>query len=281
MYLLIIVTFASEHSNVVVTHCNLHNLCSTGFVAFKKLEAVCRSMPSMILQLYTLLDTLNVISDANLYLLTVSVVLSAAGSSATLSQLHPKTTINIFTISYWAIHCYYISEVIVRISSLAMIFVSLKYYASIPVGLEFIYRVFKISNKEQGLLRVDYSMAILWMGSDDSIHQHDMWLVGTLLTTMEIFVFSFVVNFADTSVLNVMRDLGVTRVITCLTWTAFALKLGLHYVIQKLPNQSHDLQDDEDILGDEVVSKLQEKGMDADTSNNSGNNPYLGSSDQA
>ena len=233
-----------------------------GFVASKKLDAVSRSMPSMVLQLYTLLDTLDEITDDTLYLLAISVVLSALGSAATLSQLHPKSTSNIFALSYVAINLYYICEVVVRISSLAMMFVSLKYYASIPVGLEFLFRMYKSSSQVQGLLDIDYSMTMLWMGSDDAMHQHDLWLVGSLVTFFEVFVFTFVVNFASTHELDVMRDRDVTKIITSLTWVALGLKILLHYFIGTLPHPANYYQDDEndvdnvDVEADMVISKL-------------------------
>ena len=249
-------------------------------MASKKLEAVCRSMPSMILQLYTLLSTLDIIDGENLYLLAISVVLAAVGSSATLSQLHPKIPPNIFAISYLAIHLYYICEVIVRISSLAMIFISIKYYASIPVGFEFLFRLYKFSSDWQRLLHVDYSALILWMGSDDSMHQHDLWLIGTVITLLEVFVFTFVINFADTNDLNVMRDRDVTNVITCLTWTSFVLKILLHYLIRTLPNQNYNVQEDSALEGDAVTtSKLHEKGSTG--GNNDSDNPFFAASERA
>ena len=202
------------------------------FIALKKLDAICRSMPSMILQLYTLLNEFYQISTGATSLLIVSVAIGIVGSACTLSSLSPKMTMNIFGLSSIVVHLYYVSELLLRVITLGIMFVAANIYATVLASIEFFIRLW-YSKTSKGY---DFSLAMLWMGSDNAHESVDFWQKGSLLCALELFIFLLVINFSDhKEVLNEMRDRNITAIITWMGVVALFSKTVLFYLIQCLP----------------------------------------------
>jgi heme O synthase-like polyprenyltransferase len=86
---------------------------TTELVAGKKLDAVARSMPSMVLQLFSLLISLSTITDQSYSILAVSIALGALGSATTLASMAPKSGRHLFKYSFFMHISYYFSELLV------------------------------------------------------------------------------------------------------------------------------------------------------------------------
>lgn len=207
-------------------------------VVSKKIDAVTRSMPSMILQLYGLLVSLSSVDSRGLVhrllspsqILLVSVASSVIGAGFTLASLAPNSGTSIFN-RYFVTHlAYYTVEITNRIVVLSVMFFSVSAYGYIVAGLDFLFRLFAgcsdtrgYDNDSKSNLRDGTLLAIQSFGSDHTFpgRSNDMLYAGFILNTVEMFIFLIVLNTRRTPQLLYARSYGASTILTvvaCVTW---------------------------------------------------------------
>ena len=203
-------------------------------IVSKKIDAVTRSMPSMILQLYGLLKSLSSPGTSeNLFLdrfispshiLLLSVASSIVGAGFTLASLAPNSGYSIFNKHFVIHYAYYTVEITNRIVILSVMFFTVDAYGYIVAGLDFLYRLyngyFYLSNEN---LRDGTLLAIRSFGSDHTVPGEDYVVVyvGFIMNTIEMFIFLIVLNTLHTPPLMYARSHGASTILTvvaCITW---------------------------------------------------------------
>jgi len=120
------------------------------FVRSKKVDAVCRSLPSIVLQLYGLMLTLPTLGASGVTTIGLSVIAGTLGSAMTLGSLAPKSGDGIFSFAF-AVHlCYFVCELTARLVSMGLLFVSLGPAAFGVLAADFLWKLFWtwVSQKE-------------------------------------------------------------------------------------------------------------------------------------
>ena len=112
------------------------------FVRSKKVDAVCRSCPSIVLQLYGLMISLGSIDQSGVNTIALSVAAGIFGSAMTLGQLAPKSGNELLSFDCLVHIYYYVCELSARMICVAMLFTSLGPLAFIPLGFDFVFRLF-------------------------------------------------------------------------------------------------------------------------------------------
>jgi hypothetical protein len=223
---------------------------TTELVAGKKLDAVARSMPSMVLQLFTLLISLSTISDQSYSILVVSIALGALGSATTLASMAPKSGRHLFKSRFLVHIMYYFSELLLRIIIISIMFLSIRAVAFVVAGVDWLIRLFIIScdhtsltvlgNIEPDIAKVDFSLSILYFGSDEALSDEFYWKAGSIINIIELFIFLIIINTYETEDLDILREENTARNITIISCVALLVKTVMHYVIQRLPNEKED-----------------------------------------
>ena len=163
-----------------------------GLVKSKKMDAIVRSMPSIILQLYSVLIDLEEYpagsSEYNTF--TVSIALGILGASVTLSGLHYKAGNRLLTWQFGVINLYYFSEILMRSILIAIAFISVREYAFIAVGIDVFLRgyivAYDFGMEEVKTEKIDISMTCLYLGSDNALNKEEAWIFGT--SSLEIWI---------------------------------------------------------------------------------------------
>ena len=163
-----------------------------GLVKSKKMDAIVRSMPSIILQLYSVLIDLEEYpagsSEYNTFI--VSIALGILGASVTLSGLHYKAGNRLLTWQFGVINLYYFSEILMRSILIAIAFISVREYAFIAVGIDVFLRGFIVAYDfgmdEVKKEKIDISMTCLYLGSDNALNKEEAWIFGT--SSLEIWI---------------------------------------------------------------------------------------------
>ena len=118
---------------------------TSAFVRSKKLDAICRSLPSVVLQLYGLLIGLQTLEFSGILTISLSIVLSVTSASMTLSSLAAKSGKTIFSSAYLVHFFYYFAELEMRLLSISLLFVCIGPITCSIVVLDFICRLFVIA----------------------------------------------------------------------------------------------------------------------------------------
>jgi hypothetical protein len=162
-------------------------------VVSKKLDAICRSIPSMILQLYSLYLTYSTIDLKGYIIFIVSISCGAMSTAITLSSLNAKSGNRKFSTRFLLLLLYYLAEILMRIITISIMFASIKAIAFAVVGTDFLFRLF--------VLNGDFPSAIMRLGSDSTTTGDivEKWMVGSLINVLELFMFLFIINMLDTS----------------------------------------------------------------------------------
>jgi hypothetical protein len=137
------------------------------FVRSKKVDAVCRSVPSIVLQLYGLLLTLATLGASGVATIGLSVAVGVVGSAMTLGSLAPKSGDGIFSRAF-AVHlCYFVCELTARLVSLGLLFVALGPVAFAVLAADFLWRIGWAWGAGGFSMSVAvFLQALLWFGSD-------------------------------------------------------------------------------------------------------------------
>ena len=175
------------------------------FVRSKNVDAMCRSVPSIVLQLYGLLGTLPTLRATGIMTLTASVAVGVTGSAMTLGSLASKSGNSLFSYAFAVHFCYYVCELTVRLLSMSLLFVSIGPIALAVLGPDFLYRLWALV-KMKGLSFYTLMSALLVFGSDaiDGPSDHSLIFWSTL-SSVVLLVALFLVNLLNTPTLAVVR----------------------------------------------------------------------------
>ena len=136
-------------------------------VRSKKVDAVCRSVPSVVLQLYGLLLTLPSLGARGVLTIGLSVAVGVVGSATTLGSLAPKSGNGLFSYAFMVHWCYFVCELSMRLVSMSLLFVSLGPVAFAVLGVDFVARLVLAWLQGDRVWSVNVVVqALLWFGSD-------------------------------------------------------------------------------------------------------------------
>ena len=221
-----------------------------GLVAGKKLDAVARSMPSMVLQLFSLFVSLSTITDQGYATLVASIALGAFGAATTLASMAPKSGRHLFNLRFLIHIMYFFSELLLRIIIISIMFLSIRGIAFVVlifmdllvrfIYISELYNCFwKVWNKkdieETDCCKIDFSSTILWFGSDAATNNHINWLIGSLINIVELLMFLLIINFLKTDDLEILREEDTARNITIISCISLLVKTVMYFVIEALP----------------------------------------------
>ena len=203
----------------------------------KKIDAVTRSLPSMILQLYGLLKSLSEAdsNDDDAFLsrfltpneiLLLSVASSILGAGLTLASLARNSGDTLFNKHFVIHYAYYTVEITNRVVILSVMFISVDSYGFLVAGLDFLSRLYSGYyglDKKLRDLREGTMIAIQSFGSDHTIlgKKNFMLYFGFVINTLEMFIFLIVMNTLKTPHLEAVRSKGACTILTivaCMTW---------------------------------------------------------------
>ena len=170
------------------------------FVRSKKVDAVCRSVPSIVLQLYGLLLTLPGLDSTGVATISLSIASGVLGSAMTLGSLAPKSGDSVFSRAFAVHFLYFICELIMRLFSTSLLFVSLGAGAFGLLTIDFLLRLWaawRLARKKWSV--TVFILALLWFGSD-GINGPGMWeaSVHSLVSTAVLFISLLLVNLLGT-----------------------------------------------------------------------------------
>jgi len=201
---------------------------TVSFVRSKKVDAVCRSVPSVVLQLYGLLLTLPSLGARGVLTIGLSVAVGVVGSATTLGSLAPKSGSGLFS-SAFAVHwCYYVCELSMRLVSMSLLFVSLGPVAFAVLGADFLYRLRLAWQKGRERWSVSVVMqALLWFGSDDANGPDEASIGLSMGSDVILLISLFLANLLDTPALALLRadPGGPVQGLTALACVAWLFKI--------------------------------------------------------
>jgi hypothetical protein len=223
------------------------------FVRSKKIDAIFRALPSMVLQLFGLLLSLANITTFNFIVLSLSICISIVGSSTTMATLAPKSGNSMFSFRFVVHLLYYVSEVIVRISIFVMLFVSIYAYAFIPLAVELLTRAFLVFGKNGKQFDVNWVITTFLFFGSDAYEGPDIDVVGYLITTIYHFMALVIFNTLATPSLDTLRLLLATRNMTIISCVLVVPKVLLAMFITGW--------EVEEVVSKQVVSTSKESKM--------------------
>lgn len=164
-------------------------------VRCRRFDAICRCLPSMILQIYALLRAVGNGDmtwrqfeemhgwDGNV-IIVASVVLSALSAASTLAALAPKSGESITSLLFVYHAMYYLPEVVMRTLVVAVLFVAIGAVGCVVVLIEILTRAIfcYFDNSDENWNSVHSignlaALTIIWMGSD-SINGPDLCYIN-------------------------------------------------------------------------------------------------------
>ena len=204
------------------------------------MDAVVRSMPSIILQLFSLLIDLEdyPAGKTGYNTFVVSIALGILGASVTLSGLHRKAGNRLLTWQFGVVNLYYFSVILLRCLMISVAFISVREYAFIVAGFDIFLRGFVVSDGKKD--EIDISLTCLYLGSDNALDDKDKWWWGSILTFIEALIFTIVMLTLETDDLYTMRTRGTAYNLTYIMLCAFVAKTGLYYYIEKKMGEPKD-----------------------------------------
>jgi hypothetical protein len=198
------------------------------FVASKRIDAIIRSLPSMILQLYSFFLTIDTISSAGSATLIASVCLSIAGMATMLASLSPIAGENLLSTQMVYLVFYYSNEITVRALLVTLIFASIRGIGFVVILLDYVIRAYTLRYFKNG----DYILqAVMWSGSDNYLEDDVYWLIGSILTAVELFVFLLVINLLPTTTMHDMRKYSVAQAVSIISCLGVLFKTAAKYYI--------------------------------------------------
>ena len=231
-----------------------------GLVVGKKTDAITRSMPSAIIQLYTLLsDSKNYPAGSPAYnVLASSVAIAIFGASITLSGLHNKAGNKLMSYQFCVLNLYYVSEILLRVLVISIAFICVQWYALIAVGIDILIRGLLLRNNDI----FDVSLVCVWLGSDNALENKGAWSVGSLLTFIESLIFIIVMLTLETDTLHTMREQGTAAHVSAIMLCAFVVKCFLFDYIEGFwifKDEEMEKASDEEESEDEPVTSEMHK----------------------
>jgi hypothetical protein len=190
-------------------------------IVSKKLDAITRSIPSMILQLYGLLKSLSQSKSSRILLLLFSIVSSIVGAAFTLSSLSPKSGNSFYNKSFFKHFIYFITELTLRVVVLAIIFIVIGAYGYLVLVLDFSIRLLVclslVIGQSKNKIRDASLLAIQSFGSDYTVPGKDNQLldIAFKISSVEAIIFLIALNKLHVQEKN---DNVILTVVVCVTW---------------------------------------------------------------
>ena len=236
---------------------------TASFVRSKKVDAVCRSMPSIVLQLYGLLLSLTTLGASGVATIGLSVAVGVGNSAATLGSLAPKSGTSIFSFAFRVHLCYFVCELTARLISMGLLFVSLGPVAFVLLAADFFWRIIRASGYRTWSIS-DILQALLWFGSDGidgpgETHAIIMSIGSGIVMLMSLFI----VNMLRTTALRVLRSNkgGPVQVLTALACVSLLFKLFIGNYINRTTFREQSLSLAEPPSDDLVESKPKQQSL--------------------
>ena len=246
-----------------------------GFVLGKKMDAVCRSMPSLILQLFLVLKSLDTMSALSYRVFLASIALAFLGTSVALAQLAPKAGEHLISFNFVLHFAYFLAEILFRVAILDVMFLSIRYIGLIVAFVDWLFRFFLINTFASSSLSDAFQSAVIWWGSDMTSQNTDLFhgfLIGSVLNFLMVIIFIPILftgsslNEETSADLRTIRSNGVARDISIVIGASFLMKtfIGVYivyYLKEDVPDKVIPLSTkDED---DHIEGSSNEKSADA------------------
>ena len=231
-----------------------------GLVLSKKMDAIVRSMPSIILQLFSLLIDLEdyPAGKTGYNTFVVSIALGILGASVTLSGLHRKAGNRLVSWQFGVVNLYYFSEILLRCLMISAAFISVREYAFIAAGVDIAIRFFAAGG--------DISLTCLYLGSDNALNDEKKWRGGSILTFIEALIFTIVILTLPTTDLHTMRTRRTASNLAYIMLCAFVSKSFWYYYIE---NELEEPKEEEpELEKKEVVSAMHSSNNDVELAEN-------------
>ena len=207
------------------------------FVRSKKVDAVCRSVPSIVLQLYGVLVELPSLGARGMLIIALSVTLGITGSAMTLGSLAKEAGNKMFSWAFVVHFYYYVCELTMRVVSMSFLFISIGPIAFAVLAVDFLGRLF-FGYKEalEKLSFATITTALLTFGSDAvNGPGEDSLKVMSTGSGVILLISLCLANLLNTPTLNVLRahpgkPVQMITIMACVTWL---LKYLIGYYIDK------------------------------------------------
>jgi len=182
----------------------------------KKIDAIFRSMPSMVLQLYSffLLLSTDDVGSAGKITFLISISSGAVGMCIMLASLSLKSSNKLVSWPMLIVAIYFHAEVALRVITLSIMFVSIHAVTFVIIGAELLVRA-SVLKFDFGA--VDISSTIIWFGSDYIFNDAYLFAIGTFFTCTKLFIFLIIINLLDMPDLCNVRDAGIVKTITIIS----------------------------------------------------------------
>ena len=218
------------------------------FVRSKKVDAICRSVPSIVLQVYGLLATLPALRSSEGFTLILSVVTSVVGSAISLGSLAPKAGFSLLSPRFVVHFCYYVCELTARLLSMSLLFVSIGHITFAVLGADFLMRLFLPIFVERGSVGTNMLSAVLAFGSDgvNEISLEVTLILSSTISSTVLLISLCLINLLDTPDLRVLRQApgGPVQAVTVLACAALFFKYLIGMRICKMkPQNSYEAVD--------------------------------------
>lgn len=206
------------------------------FAIIKKIDAVSRSIPSAVLQLYTVLISL---SNSNFQksnpfsagvgisdeaILLTSVAFSIAGTAMTLASFAPSCGSDIFAPRFFVHYLLFISEGVFRVVTLSILFVTLQKIAFLFIVVDFLFRLGleMFSRRKFSFGGRVIEKAVIRMGTDvgeskDGIGNVSGLIFSSIESALALILLSLTAVRRSTD-LNASATVNAITIIVLLSW---------------------------------------------------------------
>jgi uncharacterized membrane protein YwzB len=198
-----------------------HNLLRS-----KRIDAICRSIPSMLIQAYTLLTVWESLDQKGVAILIISILLGLGGASATLAALDPSSGKTVFSGNFVIFFAWYTMDLMAKVLCYSMLFASIKGYGFFLLAFDWYMRFGLCWSMFDSwrLLPSKFALSLTIVGSDNlfycahrakqlSIYFDYRGFVAMIIVTL---VSLFIFNLKSSEHLQHLRDDNVTSVISSL-----------------------------------------------------------------
>ena len=219
-----------------------HRHKTSGYINFKQVDVVVRSIPSMIAQLYCmfLMLTRPELPERSYITMKIAIVFGMLSSALTLTSLETKFDGTYLTKRFLLNFMYFLSEIMVRILTVIIMCVCLDGAAFSIIGIELCFRYFSVLYDGPNMSVPDaIIMTILNLGSDRlSFHDRTLnlvnWRRGAWILTCELLVFLLFINlnvFESNDRLHRLRTDFILENITITSCLCWSIKTYLYHFI--------------------------------------------------
>lgn len=195
------------------------------FVRSKKVDAVCRSLPSIVLQLYGVLVELPSLGARGLLIIVLSVTLGITGSAMTLGSLAAKAGDKMISWAFVVHFYYYVCELTMRVVSMSLLFISIGPIAFAVLAVDFLCRLLDAWGLAKKKLSFGVVITALLLFGSDAVNGPDIsTLVSSSTGSSVILLISLcLANLLITPTLNVLRHhpgkpIQMITIMACVTW---------------------------------------------------------------